>query len=184
MVDPSMGPRASVELVERFLEAWNAKELDRAFEMVAKDAVWDDPAMQAPAHGRSEIRAFAEAVLTAFPDFEIRARGPVCASLDGSACALPWRIRGTHLKPLPPGYGPTLRTACFDGVDYIGLRGGKIVSIETLFDLRAAAGQLLGIPMRPRPGGFAERLLVCVQRFVAALVRGFGRRGPATPAGD
>jgi steroid delta-isomerase-like uncharacterized protein len=164
---------SSAKVVEEFITAWNARELDRAFQMLSEDAVWDDPAMSAPAAGRQGIRAFAEAVLSAFPNFAITLRGPICSSSDGATCAVPWRIKATHLRPLAPGYGPTRRSATIDGIDYIQFRGSQIASIETFFDLRAAASQLLGVQLRPRPGSFRERLLVSLQRVVAAIVRFF-----------
>jgi hypothetical protein len=36
-----------------------------------------------------------------------------------------------------------------------------------------AASQLLGIRLRPRPGGVAERMLVLGQRMIAAIVKLF-----------
>ena len=163
----------NAKTAEHIIEAWNARKFDEVFRMFAEDAVWDDPAMSAPAEGKPAIRAFAEAMLYAFPDFTVTLRGPVCASDDGATCAVPWRIKATHLHPLVPGYGPTKRTAVFDGIDYIKFRGNEIARIETFCDLRAAASQLLGIQLRPRPGSLQERLLVALQRVIAAVVRLF-----------
>jgi steroid delta-isomerase-like uncharacterized protein len=168
-----MGPEANARILEDLITAWNARELDRVMDMVTEDAVWDDPAMPAPAHGKDAIRAFANALLFAFPDFEISLRGPVCVSLDGTTCALPWRIKATHVHPLVPGYAPTNRTACFDGIDYIQLRKNRIAYVQTYGNMLTAASQLLGIRLKPRPGSVAERMLVLGQRMIAAIVRVF-----------
>jgi steroid delta-isomerase-like uncharacterized protein len=162
---------ANARMLEELIAAWNARDLDRVMDMMTEDAVWSDPAMPAPAQGKNAIRAFANAVLFAFPDFEISLRGPVCVSLDGTSCALPWRIKATHLHPLVPGYGPTNRTACFDGVDYIQLRDNRVARVETYGDMLTAASQLLGIRLRPRSGSIAERMLIRGQRMIAAIVR-------------
>jgi steroid delta-isomerase-like uncharacterized protein len=167
------GPEANVKMVEDFITAWNARELDRAMDMMTEDAVWDDPAMPAPAKGKDAIRAFVDALLFAFPDFHFSLRGPVCVSLDGTSCAVPWRIKATHLHPLFPGYAPTNRTACFDGIDYVQIRDNRVASVQSYGDMLAAASQLLGLQLKPRPGSFRERLLVLSQRVIATFVRLF-----------
>ena len=172
----TIDPEANVKILEDLITAWNAREVDRVMDFMTEDAVWDDPAMPAPAKGKEAIRAFANAVLFAFPDFEISLRGPVCVSLDGTTCAVPWRIKATHLHPLAPGYAPTNRTACFDGVDYIHMREGRVASVQTYGDMLTAASQLLGIRLKPRPGGIAERMLVLTQRMIAVIVRLFAPR--------
>jgi steroid delta-isomerase-like uncharacterized protein len=163
-------------VVHDLIAAWNARDIDRFLGFLTDDVEWDDPAMSAPARGKEAVRTFAQAVLTAFPDFSLTLRGPVCVAPDGGSCAVPWRITGTHLRPLAPGYTPTRRTAAFDGVDHMEFRGGRIARIGTFFDVRAAAGQLLGVSLRPRPGSRGEWALVTVQRLAAAFVRLAGRR--------
>ncbi len=169
----TIGPEANAKMLEDLITAWNARELERVMDMMTEDAVWDDPAMPAPAHGKDAIRAFANALLFAFPDFHISLRGPVCVSLDGTTCAVPWRIKGTHVHPLVPGYAPTNRTACFDGIDYIQVRNNRVAYVQTYGDMLTAASQLLGIRLKPRPGGVAERMLVLGQHMIAAIVRLF-----------
>ena len=169
----TINPVANAKMVEDLITAWNARELDRVMDMMTEDAVWDDPAMPAPAQGKDAIRAFANALFFAFPDFQISLRGPVCVSLDGTTCAVPWRIKATHLHPLVPGYAPTNRTACFDGIDYIRVRNSRISYVQTYGDMLTAASQLIGIRLKPRPGGVSERMLVLGQHIIAAIVRLF-----------
>jgi len=107
-----MDADAARQLAVRIAAAWNARDLDGFSAQLTDDVVWDDPAMQEPARGRSAVMRFARAVLRAFPDFRYAIREPMCASQDGTRCAVPWRITATHRAPLdPPGYGPTLRRA-------------------------------------------------------------------------
>jgi hypothetical protein len=169
----TINPEANAKMLEDMITAWNARELDRVMDMFTEDAVWDDPAMPAPAQGKNAIRAFTNALLFAFPDFQISLRGPVCVSLDGTTCAVPWRIEATHLHPLVPGYAPTNRTACFDGIDYIQVSNNRVSYIQTYGDMLTAVSQLLGIRLRPRPGGIAARILVLGQRMIAVIVRLF-----------
>ena len=125
-----------------------------------------------PARGRAEVRLFAEAVLRAFPDFRYEVLGAICVAPDGSRCAIPWRITATHTARLtPPGFAPTDRQLRQEGVDLLDVRAGRVVRILTCFDAIAAAEQLLAVTLRPAPRTLRERLLVIVQRVLAARAR-------------
>jgi steroid delta-isomerase-like uncharacterized protein len=168
----SMNAAEAVAVAERIVETWNAQDLPSFFGLLTEDVWWDDPAMPAPAAGADAVRRFIETVLRAFPDFHVAIRPPICVALDGSRCALPWRITGTHVAPLdPPGWAPTNRRAEFDGVDLLEFRGGKVCRITTLFNPVEPASQLLGLTQRPAPGSMQERLVVGLQRLLAAWRR-------------
>jgi steroid delta-isomerase-like uncharacterized protein len=146
-----MSSAATEDIARSLLAAWNARDLEAFLALLAEDVEWYDPAMPEPlVRGRPAVRAFAEAVLHAFPDFEYEVRGPLCTAADGSRCAIVWRISATHLHQLRPlGYAPTRRKACIDGVDVLDIREGKVTRILTAFDLLPAAEQLLGLRLRP-----------------------------------
>jgi len=158
------------------LDAWNARDINEFVALLADDVEWYDPAMpDPPARGRAAVRAFAEGVLRAFPDFRYEVRPPICASADGSRCAIVWRITASHLGPLdPPGYAPTGRQTTIDGVDVLDVREGRITRILTAFDPLPAAEQLLAMRLRPIPGTWRGKLAVAVQRVLARVAR---RRG-------
>lgn len=157
----------------QLLDAWNARDLDRYVAMLAEDVEWYDPAMpNPPARGRAAVRAFSESVLRAFPDFTYEVLGPLCVSADGTHCAVHWRITASHLAPLtPPGYAPTGRTMHQEGIDLLEFRGNQVARILTCFDVIAAAEQVTGVTLRAAPGSLRERLMVFVQRLVAAWAR-------------
>ncbi len=168
-----MSSAAAEDIAQRVLAAWNARDFETFLGLLAEDVEWYDPAMpEPPARGRAAVRAFAEAVLRAFPDFEYEIRGPLCSAADGSRCAIVWRISATHLHPLLPlGYAPTRRKASFDGVDVLDIREGKVTRIMTAFDILPAAEQLLGMRLRPMPGTWRARGVVAVQRVLAYFAR-------------
>jgi predicted ester cyclase len=118
-----MGSVGPSEVVERLLAAWDARDFDAFGNCLAEDVEWYDPAMgDPPARGRAAVRAFAEAVTSAFPDFRYEVLGPMCIAADGSRCAIRWRISGSHLRELKPiGYAPTGRRTSFEGVDVLDL---------------------------------------------------------------
>ena len=163
---------AAMAVAIQLAESWNARDLTRFLSFLTEDVEWDDPAMQQPARGRAAVEQFAKSVLEAFPDFEYKIREPICVASDESRCAVPWRITATHTERWePPGYGPTNRTVDFEGVDLLEFRGPQVCRIETLFDVVGAAGQLLGLTLRPPVGGMRERVAVLGQRARAYWLR-------------
>lgn len=160
-------------LGRELLDVWNQRELDRFVALLDEEVWWYDPGMPSPpARGKAAVRAFADSVIAAFPDFRYIVREPVCLSADRHRCVFPWRIEATHSGWLcPPGFAPTQRRAAFDGVDVLECKNGKIVRIETCFDALSAAEQLLGLRLRPKPGSLRERMLVFLQRAMAARAR-------------
>jgi len=168
-----MRRKAAEEIARELLAAWNHRDLEAFLALLSDDVEWYDPAMpDPPARGKTEVKAFAEAVLAAFPDFEYEIQPPICASEDGRRCAIVWRISGTHLRPLRPlGYAPTGRRASFEGVDVIDIRAGKVSRILTAFDLLPAAEQLLGLRLRPKPGSLKAGIVAPAQRLIAHFRR-------------
>jgi len=161
----------AVDLAQRLVDAWNARNLDDFIGLLAQDVEWYDPAMpEPPARGRTAVRTFAEGVLRAFPDFAYVVQPPICSSADGSRCALVWRISASHLHALEPlGYAPTGRRANIEGVDVLDVRDGQVTRILTAFDVLSSAEQLLGIKLRPIPGTWRGRFAVTIQRVLARV---------------
>jgi len=176
----TMTDRAS-EVTYALQDAWNARDLPRFLSYLSEDVEWYDLGMPyPPAIGREAVRRFAESILRAFPDFQYRIQPPLCVAPDGSRCAAVWEIAATHQAVLdPPGFAPTGRSVTMQGVDVLEFRGGQVCRIRTLFDPLDAAGQLLGLQLRPPPGSFRERVAVWVQRLLAGWVR---RRSPSAAA--
>jgi steroid delta-isomerase-like uncharacterized protein len=160
-------------VVQRLVAAWEARDLAAFVSYLSDDVEWYDPAMSGPpAHGHAAVRAFAEAVIRAFPDFRYEVLPPICFATDGSRCAVHWRIGASHLAPLdPPGYAATGRRVQFEGVDLLEFEGERIRRIVTVFDPLPVAEQLLGLRLRPAPGTWQGFLAVRVQRAAAWLAR-------------
>lgn len=159
-------------LVGDLLAAWDRRDLDAFTDLLADDVSWSDPAMlYGPAVGKVEVRAFAENVLKAFPDFSFEIREPICISASGDRFALPWVITATHTERFDPlGFAPTNQRIGMQGVDLIDLAGGRIKNIQTLFDVIPAAEQALRLKPFPRKG-LRKCLIVSIQRACAWWLR-------------
>jgi ketosteroid isomerase-like protein len=120
-------------VIQRLLASWEARDLEGLVDCLSDDVEWYDPAMpDPPARGRAAVRAWAEAVIRAFPDFRYEVLPPICHATDGSRCAIKWRITASHLGFLePPGYAPTGRRAQFEGVDLLEFQGERVRRILT-----------------------------------------------------
>ena len=65
-------------VVQRLVASWDARDLEALVACLSDDVEWYDPAMpDPPARGRAAVRAFAEAVIRAFPDFRYEVLPPM-----------------------------------------------------------------------------------------------------------
>jgi steroid delta-isomerase-like uncharacterized protein len=133
------------DLLERYVELYNAGDLDACMELYAEDA------SQRMHDGVFEgIDAIAERLardLTAFPDAKY-----VVDSFfaDGDKFADEWTFTGTNTGPLrlPEGgeIPATGRPVEIKGMEYVEVRDGKIVVDNLYYDFLAAVAQLGLVP--------------------------------------
>ena len=136
---------ANQELLERYVELYNAGDLDACLELYAEDAVqlMHDGLFE----GRSEIHERLARDLTAFPD----ARYTVVSFFeDGDSFADEWTFTGTNTGPLrlPDGtqIPPTDRHVEIRGMELVQVRDGKIVVDNLYYDSMAVLAQFGLLP--------------------------------------
>ena len=132
---------ANKELLERYVELYNAGELDACMELYAVDAVQRMP--DGTFEGRTAIRERLAADLAAFPDI----RYTVGSFVDqGDAFADEFTVVGTHTGPLrlPEGIGlpATGKRVEIRGMELVQVRDGKIVVDNLYYDTTAILVQL------------------------------------------
>jgi steroid delta-isomerase-like uncharacterized protein len=133
------------ELLERYVELYNAGDLDACMELYADDA------SQRMHDGVFEgIDAIAERLardLTAFPDANYVVDSFFAA---GDRFADEWTFTGTNSGPLrlPDGteIPPTGKRVEIKGMEYVEVRDGKIVVDNLYYDFLAAVTQLGLVP--------------------------------------
>lgn len=84
--------RGTQDVIEQHWTYWSAHDLDRLLPLFTDDVVYEDVTMGVVNRGRSQLRAFAEAFLSGFPDitFELKssvANGAGAAAPNGSCAA-------------------------------------------------------------------------------------------------
>jgi steroid delta-isomerase-like uncharacterized protein len=136
---------ASSDLLDHYVERYNAGDLDSCMELYAEDAVqWMHDGLF---EGRSDIRERLARDLTAFPD---AAYTVISFVEEGEAFADEWMFTGTQNGPflLPDGtqVPPTGKRVEIKGMELVQLRDGKIVVDNLYYDMAAAMIQLGLVP--------------------------------------
>ena len=93
-------------LVERHFKVWSTGDLEGALGCFTDDGIFEDLGVQESHQGKDAIRAFGEAVLNAFPDFQWLPKNMI---VEGSIVCTEWQMTGTHKGDFPgmPASGKT-----------------------------------------------------------------------------
>jgi ketosteroid isomerase-like protein len=134
-------------LLERYVELYNAGDLDGVMDLYAEDAVQLMP--DGTFEGRSAIRDRLAKELAAFADIAHRY---VSYVEQGDAFADEWVFVGTHTGPLllPDGteLAATGKRVEMPGMEFVKVRDGKILVDNLYYDNLAVAAQF-GLLSRP-----------------------------------
>jgi steroid delta-isomerase-like uncharacterized protein len=94
------------EIALAFSEAWSSGDPEQLVTIYAEDALFEEVVLDgAVTRGRGELRAYAEMLYGAFPDFTAT---PVSAFAAGNRVVVEWILTGTYagqFGALPPGTG-------------------------------------------------------------------------------
>jgi steroid delta-isomerase-like uncharacterized protein len=132
-------------LLERYVELYNAGDLDGVMDLYAEDAVQLMP--DGTFEGRNAIKDRLAEELAAFTDIAHRY---VSYVEQGDAFADEWVFAGTHTGPLqlPDGteLAATGKRVEMPGMEYVKIRDGKIVADNLYYDNLAVAAQFGLLP--------------------------------------
>jgi len=136
---------ANKKLLDRYVERYNAGDLDAVMDLYAEDAVQLMP--DGTFEGRSTIRERLAQELNGFSDVAHRVESFV---EQGDAFADEWTFVGTHTAPFPLPDGsqlpPTGKRVEIRGMEFVQMHDGKIVVDNLYYDTLAVAVQLGLVP--------------------------------------
>ena len=136
---------ANRKLLDRYVERYNAGDLDGVMDLYAEDASQLMP--DGMFEGRSMIRERLAQELDAFSDIAHRVESFV---EQGDAFADEWTFVGTHTGPfaLPDGtqLPPTGKRVELRGMEFVQVHDGKIVKRHLYYDLLAILIQFGLVP--------------------------------------
>jgi steroid delta-isomerase-like uncharacterized protein len=176
-VSAATPPEASIEWIrdfgQRFLDAWNSRQVDRMLALMTEDVEYRDDAWPKTMRGHADVREFLESLWAAFPDltFEV-IEGPYVIPGEPRA-AVYWRGWGTHAGRLEPaGFAATGRRWEGDGVNVEEYRDGRICRLRICADMLDASRQL---GLLPPVGSQVERAMAGAQRVTRRLQQAIRR---------
>ena len=136
---------ANRELLDLYVERYNAGDLDGVMDLYADDAVQGMP--DGTFAGRSAIRERLAQELDGFTDVDHTVRSFV---EQGDSFCDEWTFAGTHTRPflLPDGteLAPTGKRVEIAGMELVQVRDGKVVLNTLYYDNLAVAVQLGVVP--------------------------------------
>lgn len=141
-----MKNKQSIQTVEKFFEAWNAKDWDRWGAMHSDHAYHAGPDHAQPIRGRDAILAAHTGLGKVFPDFKYEITR-IFAD-DDLVCA-EWILTGTHQGPVPAPGGriePEGKTVRVPGCFVFHVEGDKIAQYVGHVDFLAMYTQLGALP--------------------------------------
>jgi steroid delta-isomerase-like uncharacterized protein len=133
------------ELLDRYVDRYNALDLDDVLDLYADDAVQGMP--DGTFEGKEAIRERLAQELNAFPDVHHVVRSFV---EEGDSFCDEWTFTGTHSEPfvMPDGteLPPTGNRVEIAGMEICVVRDGKLILNTLYYDTMAVAAQLGLLP--------------------------------------
>ena len=128
-------------VIRRWVEAWNAQDLDAAEELLAAEFVRHDANLPEVVGPQAERQYIAD-TLTAFPDLHFEIEQLIA---DGDLVAARYLVQGTHQGEFLgiPGTG---RPVSIQGVESYRLAGGKLAQQWVVMDALGLLQQLGAVP--------------------------------------
>ena len=125
-----MTPR---QVADAYLAAWNAHDPDAAAALMADDVTYLDATVGEPQKGRDAARdKVIKLFVTAVPDVTYKIRGEPIESADG--IAFEFTFAGTNTGAWGPDTPATGKPFSFNGVTFMRVKNGKIVTQSDYYD--------------------------------------------------
>jgi steroid delta-isomerase-like uncharacterized protein len=141
--------------VERYFNAWNARDAEGVAAAFAPGGTYTDPTVTGPPLSGAALAEHVGALVAGFPDlrFEILSAQRVHGGRSGGTVVVRWLMRGTNTGPLR-GWSPSGCSVALRGAAFITVADSKIGSVDSYFDRQTLAEQLgLQVIVQPDTDG-------------------------------
>jgi steroid delta-isomerase-like uncharacterized protein len=118
-------------MFEDWAAAWSAHDVTKLLSLCTDDCVYEDVTLGAVSRGKAEVKSFADALFSAFPDFQIRLTSGFTT---GDWAGAEWTMSGTHKGDFP-GFPATGKNFAVRGSTVCELRAGKIRRNSDYWDM-------------------------------------------------
>jgi steroid delta-isomerase-like uncharacterized protein len=140
--DPSLQIMATSEskpIVEDWAKAWSSHDTERVLALFTDDCVYEDVTFGAVSRGKAELRAFADRIFAAIPDFEVALITHFAAE---NRAGMEWAMSGTHKGDFPGLPATGKRFSSVRGSTIVELQGGKIRRCSDYWDAATVMRQV------------------------------------------
>ena len=128
-------------IVDGYMAAWNAHDVDKAASFLAEDAVYFDATVGTPQEGRAAARdKVIKVFVNAVPDLTWKMTSAPIVSPDG--IAFQWEFAGTNTGAWSAETPATGKPLKFEGVSFVRVKNGKIVYQGDYYDALSFNKQL------------------------------------------
>jgi steroid delta-isomerase-like uncharacterized protein len=128
--------------LEEWAAAWSAQDRDRLAAIFTDDCVYEDETMGVLTRGKAELKAFADGIFAAIPDFAVELSSRFTA---GSWAAMEWIMSGTHRGDLP-GLPATGKPFALRGASILELSSGRLARCTDYWDMESLLRQIGAMP--------------------------------------
>ncbi|MDH4581144.1 ester cyclase [Pseudomonas sp. BN415] len=120
-------------IVDGYMAAWNAHDVDKAASFLAEDAEFFDATVGTPQQGRAAARDnVIKVFITAVPNLTWKMTSEPIVSADG--IAFQWEFAGTNSGAWSAETPATHKPLKFEGVSFIRVKDGKIAYQGDYYD--------------------------------------------------
>jgi steroid delta-isomerase-like uncharacterized protein len=130
-------------VIRRWIEAYNARDLEAEADVLAPGFVAHVPAAPGPLEGLEAWRRFSGPFAEAFPDLRLTVEDVVS---EGEKVAARVAFRGTHRGGEFQGIAPTGKEVAFSSMEFNRVVGGKVEEHWVELDLLGLMQQLGAVP--------------------------------------
>ena len=134
------GEAENIAVVEAYLAAWNARNIDAAVSHFADNVVYFDSSVGTPAEGREAAKGVVTSFINAVPDLKWEMQGEPVAS--GDRVAFEWTFSGTNTGAWGDGTAATNKAFSFTGASIFEIKDGAIVHQSDYYDALGLYKQL------------------------------------------
>ena len=128
--------------LKEWAAAWSSGDPDRLASIFTDDGVYEDGTMGVLTGGKAELKAFADGIFAAIPDFTVELSSLFTS---GPWAGMEWTMSGTHRGDLP-GLPATGKPFTLRGASILELSSGQLARCTDYWDMVSFLRQIGAMP--------------------------------------
>jgi steroid delta-isomerase-like uncharacterized protein len=134
-----MATSEAERILDDWATAWSSHDTEKMLALFTDDCVYEDVTFGAVNHGKAELRAFADGIFAAIPDFKVTL---ISRFVAGNWAGMEWAMSGTHRGDFPGLPATGKRFSSVRGATMVELQGEKIRRCSDYWDAATVMRQV------------------------------------------